>query len=70
MKHTIVVPLKDLIEEYVYPTQIDKFDGNTNTVSDGKSVKEHHNVKFDVERHEDGKSIIKADLEYFDCGEY
>ena len=70
LKHTIVVPLKDLIEEYVYPTQIDKFDGNTNTVSDGKSVKEHHNVKFDVERHEDGKSIIKADLEYFDCGEY
>lgn len=70
LKHTIVVPLKDLIEEYVYPTQIDKFDGSTNKVSDGKSVKEHHNVKFDIERHEDGKSIIKADLEYFDCGEY
>lgn len=70
LKHTIVVPLNELIEEFTYPTQIDVFNGTTNSVSDNVSVKEHHNVKFDVERNKNNKSIIKADIEYFDCGEY
>lgn len=69
IKHTLVVPLKDLIEEYSYPDAIDTYDGQKGT-SDGESVKTFHNVKFDVERHENGKSIIKADIEYFDCGWY
>ena len=70
MKHTIVVPLKDLIEEYVYPTQLDTFKAETNNVSDGISLEHHHNIKFDIKRIENGKSEIRADLEYLDCGEY
>lgn len=97
LKHTIVAPLKELVEEYVYPESVSAFDGkvvnndykpNGTDVVDGvnnakeifdeegnpiyveTTVREHHNVNFDIERHEDGKSIVKADVDYYDCGEY
>ena len=70
LKHTFVVPLEKVIADYEYPTQNDMYNGATNTISDGLSVKEYHNIKFDVEIDEKGKSTMKADLEYMDCGEY
>ena len=94
LKHTIVTPLKELVEEYVYPQAKATTEGKVVTeaelgyVVDGvDNAKEHldengqpiylettvrqfHNVNFDIERNEDNKSIIKADVDYYDCGEY
>ena len=94
LKHTIVTPLKELVEEYVYPQSKATFEGKVVTeaelgyVVDGvDNAKEHmdeegnpiyvettvrqfHNVNFDIERNEDNKSVIKADVDYYDCGEY
>ncbi len=94
LKHTIVTPLKELVEEYLYPESKATTDGKVVTESelgyavDGvDNAKEHldennqpiyvettvrqfHNINFDIERNEDGKSIIKADVDYYDCGEY
>lgn len=94
LKHTIVTPLKELIEEYLYPEAKATYDGKVVTESemgyvvDGidnskeildengnpiyveTEVRQYHNVNFDIERHEDGKSIIKADVDFYDCGEY
>ena len=94
LKHTIVTPLKELVEEYLYPESKATTDGKVVTetelgyVVDGvdnakeildengqpiyveTTVREFHNVNFDIERNEDNKSIIKADVDYYDCGEY
>ena len=94
LKHTIVTPLKELVEEYVYPQSKATFEGKVVTeaelgyVVDGvdnakehmdedgnpiyveTTVREFHNVNFDIERNEDNKSVIKADVDYYDCGEY
>ena len=93
LKHTIVTPLKELVEEYVYPQAKATTEGKVVTeaelgyVVDGvDNAKEHldedgnaiyvettvrqfNNVNFDIERHEDGKSIVTADVDYYDCGE-
>lgn len=34
------------------------------------TVRQFHNVNFDIERNEDNKSVIKADVDFYDCGEY
>ena len=94
LKHTIVAPLKELVEEYLYPESKATTDGKVVTeaelgyVVDGvdnskeildengqpiyveTTVRQFHNVNFDIERNEDNKSIIKADVDYYDCGEY
>ena len=75
-KQCNIVSLKDVIEEITYPKAASKADGSEGEVTDGVSVKEHHNVKFDLERHigneeqRDWHSILKADIDYYDCGEY
>ena len=94
LKHTIVTPLKGLVEEYVYPQAKATTDGKVVTKAElgyvvdgvdnakehlgengqpiylGTTVRQFHNINFDIERNEDNKSIIKADVDYYDCGEY
>lgn len=52
--HSVSVSLKDLIEEYSFDET-----GSAN-----------HNVAFEVTRNISGATIIQADVQNFDCGEY
>lgn len=57
---TFRVPVKDLIEEYVYP--------NSKRTED--LYKGEGNVLFSVVRNTNGTSSIYADIDVFDCGTY
>lgn len=86
--NSVVVPMKGVIEEFVYPQAKATFDGkvvtdaygvnntkeifdeNDNPIYVETETRRYNNVNFDIERVEDGHSYVRADVDYFDCGDY